>query len=92
MVDYYYVGFFFEEWDVVQEVFINDNILVICVMVAFGMGIDKLNVCWVIYYNLFKNIESYYQEIGWAGCDGVKLDIVFFYSYNDVVLMEDIFR
>jgi len=89
---HYHAGMNADERSKVQEDFINDNTLVVCATVAFGMGIDKSNVRWVIHYNLPKNIESYYQEIGRAGRDGAAADTVLFYSYNDVALMEDILK
>lgn len=75
-----------------QEDFINDNVQVICATVAFGMGIDKSNVRWVIHYNLPKNIESFYQEIGRSGRDGVQADTLLFYSYGDVMILDEIIR
>ncbi len=90
--DFYHAGMDSRDRNRVQDQFLNDSIHVVCATVAFGMGIDKSNVRWVIHYNLPKNMESYYQEIGRCGRDGTKADTMMFYSYRDVMVYQDLLR
>ena len=80
----YHAGLSDEERNTNQDLFIKDEVQIIIATIAFGMGINKSNVRFVLHYDLPKNLESYYQEIGRSGRDGVRSDCLLLFSYGDI--------
>lgn len=87
--NYYHAGMEAIDRNLVQTKLVDDEVQIIVATIAFGMGINKSNIRYVIHYNMPKNIEGYYQEIGAAGRDGLDSEALLFYNFSDFELLKE---